>query len=102
MYYAGQIVFDLDAREPVQAGELFGQWGGHGGRRTTHFIRGTEGSGYEIALPGSVEDARELLAQGRIQPAPIGPTHCHKCMNWLTNHNPDGSCWTRTPGGASA
>lgn len=115
MYYSGQIIWDLDGQCPIRAediAELTG-WAGHGKRRTTHFItaatredneypREVEVSAspqverqYVIALPKTAEEASALMREGRIFPAPVPYTHCTKCMNWLSNHKKDGSCWTK-------
>ena len=103
-YYNGQVVYDLDAKKPVKVGGAGdGQWAHfHGVKRSTHFITTPKESTtssklgkYEIALPASVEEAQALMDEGRIMPAPVPYTHCAKCMNWWTNHNPDGSCWKK-------
>jgi len=90
MYHDGQIVYDVTYKRPTIAYR--------GSHRTTHFLHAPneQASGetnYEIALPKSVKEAIELMDQGKIFPAPLPQTHCHKCFNWKTNHNKDGSCW---------
>jgi len=85
MYYNGQIVWDLDAKKPVQVGGGDTDWAWDNlPPRTTHFLHRV-GHRYEIALPATLEEAEDLLAKNLITPAPTPPTHCWKCLNWLSN-----------------
>jgi len=98
MYYPGQIIFDKDKNEPVQIGDVWDLTDYP--KRHTHFIRNSgkydkDYFFYEIALPKSIEEAKDLLEKNLIAPSPCPPTHCWKCGNWLSNHNADGSCWKK-------
>jgi hypothetical protein len=96
MYLPGQIVYDLDKKEPVCIGDDVWEIKAYP-LRHTHFIKavGTwcmrpESAGgpmnhYQIALPKTVAEARELLDKNLIVPAPCTPTHCWKCGNWKSN-----------------
>jgi len=86
MFHDNQIVFDVFSQQPVKAYSP-GAW------RATHFIHENGKRGYELFLPKSVEEAKQLLAEGRIAPAPLPYSHCTKCFNWMSNHNKDGSCF---------
>jgi hypothetical protein len=96
MYNYGQVIYDLDKQEPFVINDV---WNPEDyPKRHTHFIKNTgqftkEYLFYEIALPKTVEEAKDLLAKNLITPSACPPTHCYKCQNWLTNHNKDGSCW---------
>lgn len=73
MYAPGQVIYDLDKKEPVK---LVDNWDAASyPHRSTHFIKPTgrywqEITEYTVASPRSVEEARTLLAQDRIVPAP--------------------------------
>lgn len=96
MYGPGQIVYDLDKRCPFRIGDDVWDVASYP-KRHTHFIKGTNymnsekapgglfyGS-HEIACPKTLKEARELMRQGRIFPAPCRPDHCWDCGNWKTN-----------------
>jgi hypothetical protein len=116
MYHNGQVVHDRDKNEPCIVGDPKDEsdWAWDNlPKRTVHYIRSrikidppkdtyinlngetykkanyTERQQYEIALPESVEEAKELLMKGIISPAPCASTHCWKCGHWLTVHTQD-------------
>lgn len=94
MYLKGQIVWDIKNKCLIQADDI-DYTKPH---VTTHLLRAvvekrTGDIRYIITSPESIEAAQELLDTGRIFPAPLLPTHCHRCGNWKVNHNKDGSCW---------
>lgn len=73
MYGPGQIIYDLDNKEPVKLGD---NWDAASyPKRHTHFIRPTgrfwnEISEYVVACPSSVAEAKRLLKENKIAPAP--------------------------------
>ena len=85
MYLPGQIVYDLDKKQPVQIGDDVWDVSSYP-ERHTHFIKGTdEMKMYEIAFPSTIEEAQDLLGKNLITPAPCSPSHCWKCGNWKSN-----------------
>lgn len=83
MYLPRQIVFDLDLRVPVRIPDNV--WDSRRmPKRSTHFIKGID-SGYALALPETLVEARRDLARGVIEPAPIHPARCWRCHNWFEN-----------------
>ena len=73
MYSSGQIIYDLDKREPVV---MRNAWSAKSyPTRHTHFIAPTgrfwkEISEYRVFCPTSIEQAKRLLRENKIQPAP--------------------------------
>lgn len=64
MYFSGQIIYDLDKKQPVQ---LANAWDSTGyPARSVHFVD-TETIG--VVTPRTVADAKKLLAEGKIRPA---------------------------------
>ena len=88
MYVPSQIIHNLDTNRPMKA--RYGRSKKGRPYRTTHYIRNTAvgpHDTYEIALPATIEEARQLLRMSIIVPAPMPPTHHWRCGNWLSNHN---------------
>lgn len=85
MFCNGQIVFDCTKQQPCVA---------YSSKRETHFIK-SEGKldRYTIALPKNVKEARKLMKQARIFPAPLPESHCCRCFNWNENHRKGFRCW---------
>ena len=95
MFHTGQVVWDCSEQKPVRAYTSRS-------KRETHFIRHSHinsmvnwKTSYEIYRPYNEVEALWLMREGKIFPSPLPDTHCHKCFNWMSNHNPDGSCWER-------
>lgn len=100
MYGPGQIVYDLNKKEPARIGDNVWDKASYPAR-STHFIKeafpepkmipnqapgGLFYTAYEIACPKTLEEARDLLEKGIIQPAPARTSdHCWKCQNWKSN-----------------
>lgn len=79
MFYNGQIVFSAKLKRPVVANT------GKPPYKETHFIKEINGK-YEVFLPQSIEEAKTLLSDCVISPAPLPDSHCPKCFNWKSNH----------------
>ena len=88
MFYKDQIVFHVTTQCPIVAHSS-------SDGRETHFIIENFGNKIEVFCPASIEAAKQLMLDGRIFPAPLPITHCHRCFNWLGNHHKNGSCWER-------
>lgn len=89
MYLPGQIIYDLDKKEPIKFGDDIWDTDSYP-KRSTHFIQNAgnfikEGEIYKLATPSSVEEAKKLLEMNVIVPAAISPSHCIKCRNWKNN-----------------
>jgi hypothetical protein len=94
MYLPGQIVYDLDKHMPVRVDDVWNP-----PKRTTHFIKAFvkydgpgEQWGYELARPETIGEAILLLFKNIIVPAPVSPTHCWLCRNWIRNCNEFNTC----------
>lgn len=109
MFYKGQIVWDCTENRPCVAylssshrETHFLQCGKEGPcivvpRNQNQILVGSDNREYVIALPKTIEEARSLILQARIFPAPLPEDHCSKCFNWFSNHSGDGSCFKPTP-----
>lgn len=71
MYSSGQIIYDLTKKQPVQLGSMWGEYP----KRNTHFrvtdkgiAAGVKYLDWGVADVSTVEQAKDLLAKGFIEP----------------------------------
>lgn len=81
-YYREQIVYSVRDKQPCKAYTSDG--------KETHFIA-LIGEGdsqrYVIACPSSIEQAKQLMDEGKISPSPHPiDTNCTVCGQWWGNH----------------